>query len=107
MNASAVFYVVGQPKSPPVYNYLWKLLLGKFDMKNNGPVKFIESGYKEKGDIFTINLMHRRVTFFIGPDAISNFFTQPDTVLSQREVYGFTIPVFGKNIVYDSPGKDM
>ena len=47
------------------------------------------------------------MTFLIGPQAHKVFFDGKDTQLSQREVYKFTIPVFGKNIVYDAPTKLM
>jgi hypothetical protein len=43
----------------------------------------------------------------VGPEAHALFFLAQDEVLSQREVYGFTVPVFGKGIVYDAPLKLM
>jgi sterol 14-demethylase len=38
----------------------------------------------------------------VGPEAQETFFKAGDDVLSQDEVYGFTKPVFGANVVYDA-----
>lgn len=43
----------------------------------------------------------------VGPRAQQFFFAATDFQLSQKEVYGFTVPVFGRNIVYDAPTKVM
>jgi sterol 14-demethylase len=106
--AFTFFYFSRQPAGyPPIYHYAWNALSGKYAMKDNGPVKLFEEGYKAKGEIYTLNVGYRRVTMMLGPDAAASFFTQRDTVVSQREVYKFTVPVFGPNIVYDSPLKTM
>jgi sterol 14-demethylase len=76
---------------------------GKFDLKNNGPLKLIEAGLKECGEVYSIQVGTRRVTMMVGPEGAASFFKQNDKTLSQKEVYKFTVPVFGPNIVYDSP----
>lgn len=43
----------------------------------------------------------QRLTFFVGPKAQGFFFRAKDDELSQREVYTFSVPIFGNNIVYD------
>ncbi|CAF4981113.1 unnamed protein product, partial [Rotaria socialis] len=63
--------------------------------------------YNSLGDIFRIQILHQSVVFLIGPQAHKVFFEAKDNQLSQREVYTFTIPVFGKNIVYDASPKIM
>lgn len=38
-----------------------------------------------------------------GNEAQEAFYKSPDTVLSARDAYQFTIPAFGKGIIYDAP----
>jgi sterol 14-demethylase len=59
------------------------------------------------GDIFRIRLFHQNITMMVGPKAQQFFFAATDQQLSQKEVYTFTVPVFGRNIVYDAPTKVM
>jgi sterol 14-demethylase len=93
--------------APPCYSILLSILSGKYDFANKGPLKLIQDGYQSVGEIFRIQLLHQSITFLIGPQAHKVFFEAKDTQLSQREVYTFTVPVFGKNIVYDAPPKIM
>jgi sterol 14-demethylase len=50
-------------------------------------------------------MMHKRLTFLIGPEAQEAFIKSSDDYLSQDEVYDFMKPVFGEGIVYDAPKK--
>lgn len=61
----------------------------------------MEEGYSTLGDVFTVPVAHKRVTFLIGPDASPHFFKATDDELSQTEVYNFNVPTFGKGVVYD------
>jgi len=79
------------------------MLLGKFQMKEWGPVKFIKHGYDLHGEIFRIKVAHKGITFLIGPEANKFFYGTSDKILTAREVYHFTVPVFGPNVVYDAP----
>jgi sterol 14-demethylase len=67
----------------------------------------VSRGFKQCGDIFSINVFHKRITFLIGPDAQAVLFNAKDEVAEQAEVYKFTVPVFGPNILYDAPMKRM
>eukprot|EP00934_Nitzschia_sp_Nitz4_P003321 Nitzschia sp. Nitz4//scaffold169_size48518//7008//8556//NITZ4_007063-RA/size48518-snap-gene-0.57-mRNA-1//-1//CDS//3329538361//3311//frame0 len=60
---------------------------------------------KDYGQVFTIPLFHKRMTFLIGPQAQSLFFKAGDDVLSQDECYTFMQAVFGPDVVYDAPRK--
>jgi len=53
----------------------------------------------------TKQVFFKRLTFLVGPEAQEIFFKASDDVLSQQEVYDFTRPVFGPNVVYDAPKK--
>ncbi|EEC43025.1 predicted protein [Phaeodactylum tricornutum CCAP 1055/1] len=61
---------------------------------------------KDHGKVFTIPIFHKRLTFLIGPEAQEIFFKANDDVLSQSEVYDFTRPVFGNDVVYDASKKN-
>jgi len=93
--------------SPPRFSYLLGVLRGKYDMKNTGPLTLIRAGYDQCGDVFRLRLLNQNVTMMIGPRAQAFFFGATDSQLSQKEVYQFTVPVFGRNIVYDAPPKVM
>ncbi|KAH0466936.1 hypothetical protein IEQ34_004174 [Dendrobium chrysotoxum] len=67
----------------------------------NGPVVMVREEYAKLGSVFTLNLLHRRITFFIGPDVSSHFFKAPESDLSQQEVYQFNVPTFGPGVVFD------
>jgi len=96
-----------QGSKPPKFNYLTPLLKGELNLKNKGPIEVVRRGYAEKGDIFRMRFLHQGVTVMIGPAASSVFFSAQDSELRQREVYAFTIPVFGRGVVYDAPQKKM
>jgi sterol 14-demethylase len=50
---------------------------------------------------------HKRATIVMGNDAQHVFFSGHDDTLLAAPVYKFTIPVFGKGIVYDAPPNVM
>lgn len=103
----ALIFTSRQGTKPPQFHYLVPLLKGQLDLKNKGPIELIKLGYKTKGDCFRMQIFHQGVTVMIGPAASSVFFSAQDSELRQREVYAFTIPVFGKGVVYDAPQKKM
>ena len=53
------------------------------------------------GEIFAFPLAGRDVTAFVGPRAHAAFFGADESQLSAREVYRFTVPIFGPGVVYD------
>lgn len=97
----------GNAKSPPRYSWLLPSLTGQHDFKSSGILGLIRAGYKQMGDCFSVRFLHTSITFLIGPEAQGVLFGALDKVVTQRDVYKFTVPVFGKNIVYDAPLKVM
>ncbi len=67
-----------------------------------GPVDFIGEGRKKHGDVFAMKLPGAYTTVFSGLEAHETFFRLPDEVVSQREVYQFMVPIFGKGVAYDA-----
>jgi hypothetical protein len=46
----------------------------------------MHSGYAQLGEVFTVPVVHKRVTFLIGPDVAPHFFKATDDEMSQTEV---------------------
>ncbi|PYM15801.1 MAG: hypothetical protein DMD81_14140 [Candidatus Rokuibacteriota bacterium] len=67
------------------------------------PVGLLRRGRAELGDVFALRLPATRVTVCAGPEAHGAVFNAPEDVLSVREVYRFTVPIFGDGVVYDVP----
>lgn len=88
--------VLPQSNYPPRFNYLPGVLLGQYDMKAQGPLALIRAGYDKLGDCYRLRVLNTNVTFMVGPRAQQAFFACTDAQLSQKEVYTFTVPVFGK-----------
>src|SRR5215813_3910260 len=66
------------------------------------PIGLIQRGRDRHGDIFTFSLFGRRVHVLTGSAGNGTFFKASDTVLSAKEAYQFTVPIFGKGIAYDT-----
>lgn len=46
----------------------------------------MQTGYEQLGEVFTVPVAHKRVTFLIGPDVAPHFFKATDDEMSQTEV---------------------
>lgn len=46
----------------------------------------MHDGYEKYGEVFTVPVAHKRITFLIGPDVSPHFFNAPDEKMSQTEV---------------------
>eukprot|EP00894_Picocystis_sp_ML_P002806 jgi/Pico_ML_1/53323/g3892.t1 len=90
-------------KRPPTVRTL--PLIGGLLEFLKGPLQLIDSSYKKYGEVYTLNLLHKRITFLIGPHVSANFFKADDESLSQKEVYEFNIPTFGRGVVFDVDNK--
>jgi sterol 14-demethylase len=88
---------------PPRLPLVVPALLGKYKLSTTGPITLVRKGYEQLGDIFRIKVGRQGITFLIGPEANAVLFDSNDNDMTQREVYRFTKPVFGENIVYDAP----
>lgn len=86
-------------KTPPVFEgipYVGGLL--KFI---SGPINLMTEGFKKHGEVFTVPVLHLKITFLIGPNVSPHFFRASDAQMSQKEVYEFNVPTFGPGVVYD------
>jgi len=87
---------------PPVFSPSIPLIGGLVEFMKH-PLEAVRKGYKKHGDIFTISMLGKRLTFLVGPKAGEVFFSATDAELGQEEVYKFMTAVFGKGVVYDCP----
>lgn len=51
-----------------------------------GPWGLLTEGYARYGEVFTVPVAHKRITFLIGPDVSPHFFKASDDEMSQTEV---------------------
>ncbi|KAF3334442.1 cytochrome P450-like protein [Carex littledalei] len=66
-----------------------------------GPIPMIREQYAKLGSVFTVNMINRKITFFVGPEVSGHFFKAPESDMSQQEVYQFNVPTFGPGVVFD------
>jgi sterol 14-demethylase len=97
---------------------------------HQGPKQLLEQGYKKYGEVFTVPVLNKKITFLIGTDVTPFFFKATDEDMSQQEVcssttlcnrpqqinrmfrpllalqvYQFNVPTFGKGVVFDVDSK--
>ena len=51
-----------------------------------GPIPLIRAGHTRFGEVFTVPVLHKRITFLIGPDVSPHFYKATDDDMSQKEV---------------------
>ena len=73
----------------------------------NQPIDLLRSGQTRFGNVWSFVLAGQRATVITGPEGNEAFFRAPDDVLSARECYKFTIPVFGRDVAYDATPEEM
>jgi sterol 14-demethylase len=94
-----------RPRNAPPNAHVGLPLIGNYVGFASNPVKFVEDCMNKFGKIYTVPMLHKRLTFLLGPEVSTPFFKLTDDYMSQPEVYGFMTPVFGKNVVYDAEPK--
>ena len=80
-------------------------LLGNYIEFAKNPIAFQHMCRKSVGDVFTVAMLHKKLTFLLSPEASKCFYKEKDDAMSQSEVYGFMTAVFGKDVVYDAEPK--
>lgn len=90
----------GKRRLPPVVKTRWPVVGGLVRFLG-GPVVMLREEYPKQGSVFTLKLLNKNVTFFIGPEVSAHFFKASESDLSQQEVYQFNVPTFGPGVVFD------
>ncbi|KAK9908024.1 hypothetical protein WJX75_001750 [Coccomyxa subellipsoidea] len=86
-------------KAPPVFEGL--PFIGGIMKFASGPMKLMADGHERFGEVFTVPVLHKNFTFLLGPHVSGHFFKANDDEMSQKEVYEFNVPTFGKGVVFD------
>ena len=94
------------PRTPPMLPGGLPLF-GHILALRRDPVALLLDGHARFGDVFSLRLPGARVTALIGPRAQGAFFAAAEDRLSARAVYRFTIPIFGRGVVYDATSEVM
>ena len=49
-------------------------------------MKLMAEGYARHGEVFTVPVLHKNITFLLGPRVSAHFFKANDDEMSQKEV---------------------
>jgi sterol 14alpha-demethylase len=71
------------------------------------PVGLIQRGRNRHGDIFSFTLFGNTAHVLTGAAGNEAFFKASDAVLSAKEAYQFTVPIFGEGVAYDASPEVM
>jgi sterol 14alpha-demethylase len=77
-------------------------LVGHAVQFRRDPVGLVQRGRDRYGDIFSFLLFGRTVHVLTGAAGNEAFFKASDAVLSAKEAYQFTVPIFGTGVAYDT-----
>lgn len=101
----AKFLFKKRPSNSPPIAKIGLPFIGNYIEFAKNPVHFIQQCMESFGGIYTVPMLHKNLTFLIGPEVSAPFFQLSDDYMSQSEVYGFMTPVFGNGVVYDAEPK--
>ena len=87
-------------KTPPLIDARIPIIGGLLEFLK-GPMGLMARAFPKFGEVFTVPVFHERITFLIGPKVSEFFFKAKDSEMSQKEVYEFNVPTFGKGVVFD------
>nr|CAB3462695.1 unnamed protein product [Digitaria exilis] len=89
------------PALPPVVSGV-SLIASLPTLVSKGLPAVIQGLHKKLGSVFTISFLGlKKVTFLIGPEVTAHFFQAPESEVSAPDAYRFTVPIFGRGVVYD------
>jgi sterol 14alpha-demethylase len=91
-----------RPKNAPPNAHVGLPLIGNYIEFASNPVAFVKKCMDKFGSVYTVPMLHKKLTFLLHPDVTEKFYKSDDEIMSQPEVYSFMTPVFGKNVVYDA-----
>lgn len=90
-------------KLPPLVAGSWFPFFGAIVKFGKEPMRTVMQCSEQFGDIFTLKIVGRHMTFLTSKEAHKAFFDATDDIVSAKEAYRFVVPVFGRGVVYDSP----
>ena len=103
--AISLLFSKKRPKNSPPIAKIGIPIIGNYIEFAKNPVNFIDKCLNKFGCIYTVPMLHKNLTFLLGPEVSAPFYQLSDDHMSQSEVYGFMTPVFGSGVVYDAEPK--
>ena len=76
-------------------------LVGHLREFQRDPVAMLLRARHSHGDLVSFRLGPRRFVLFAGPEAHDAYFRAPEEQLGAKDVYQFTVPIFGRGVAYD------
>jgi len=105
---ASVFAVTGllayrwwQNRNTPPQFRMGLPVLGPIIQFLKDPLELMHRGHKAVGGCFQVNFLAQDMVFLVGREGQEFFFTM-DKYLDQAKMYAFTIPIFGKKVLYDT-----
>ncbi|KAI9159352.1 Lanosterol 14-alpha-demethylase [Blastocladiella emersonii ATCC 22665] len=91
-----------QGKAPPHVRHLVPFF-GSMVAFGMDPIKFLQTQRAQLGDLFTMTMFGREMTFALGPDGNHLVLNAKVTVASAKDAYNsMTKPIFGEDVAYDA-----
>lgn len=88
-------------KAPPQFMTCFGLpFVGPILQFLKDPMDLIKKGHKKHGECFRVDFGALDMVFLVGAEG-QEFFCTMDKYLDQAKMYAFTIPIFGKKVLYD------
>ncbi|CAO0791825.1 unnamed protein product [Mucor circinelloides] len=103
------FHILSQlviPKDPKMVPtvFSWVPIMGNAIEFGKDPITFLQNCQKKYGDVFTFQLLNKKVTACLGPDGNQFVFNAKQNIASAAAAYNhMTKYVFGDDIVFDAP----
>ncbi len=76
-------------------------LIGHLMDFQKDPISMLLRGWREQGELVRFRLGPREFFLFTGPEAHDFYFRASEDQLSPKDVYQFTVPIFGRGVAYD------
>ena len=101
-------YLLRPRNHPPFYcEFPYIPWLGSLVQFATQPREFLERAASKCGNVFTIQLFGKKMTFLMGTDGHGHFFRAKEHVFDIREAYAMTVTTFGPKVCYDVPQSRM
>ena len=99
--------LVASPQPPFYCEFPYIPWLGSLVQFATQPREFLERAASKCGNVFTIHLFGKKMTFLMGTDGHGHFFRTKEHVFDIREAYAMTVTTFGPKVCYDVPQSRM